>query len=120
MIKHTKRYYYRDELSLGFRGDKVQFEHKPYHQRSPEARAAYDRLRESLMAVGMRHPLITYQGHVLIGMRRFEIMCELAGERNKTFSCLEILEDVSAWTRDDIDRLDAFKLEMFGVNEFIG
>ena len=78
-----------------------------------EAQQSYQRLRNDLMQNGMNDPLITWKGHVLIGMRRFEIMCELGAV---AFRCYEILEDVSLWTRDDIERLQQFKEAAYGLD----
>lgn len=65
----------------------------------------------------MKHPLITYKGHVLIGQRRFEIMCNRVDE----FECIEILEPVEHWTTSDIDRLTRFKESIYpDMQDFIG
>jgi hypothetical protein len=109
--KHVRRYYTAEELTPGFKGRRITFEYRRYEERSPEARESYDALRADLEANGMRNPLITYQGHVLIGMRRFEIMCE-RGQR--IFPCIEILEDVSEWWQDGPPKLAALKRTYYG------
>lgn len=121
-IKFKLTQFERGDLVNGFRGDKVQFEHRPYEQRSPAAREAYDKLKTSLEAHGMLDPLITYQGHVLIGMRRFEIMGAMTGPRT-SFPCYEIQEDVANWDREDVNRLNEFKAVIYSserIAEFMG
>lgn len=54
----------------------------------------------------MMDPLITYKGHILIGMRRFEIMVGLG---QTAFPCIEIDEDVGQWWRDDLPRLEELR-----------
>lgn len=98
------------DLVLGFKGNSCSFEFREYADRSPEQQAAYNRLRDDLLANGMRDPLITYRNHVLIGMRRFEIL----RDHREEFECVEILEDVPNWTTADIDRLQAFKRALYG------
>lgn len=110
MIKHRIMVYQTADLCLGFKGRSCSFEHRPLPDRTPEAQAAYQRLRNDLLANGMKHPLITYCGHILIGMRRFEIL----KDRQDEFKCVEVLEDVRFWERDDIKRLQAFKRELYG------
>ena len=95
------------ELVLGYDTDGgVNFEWKPYHQRTPEARRDYDRLEASIRAHGLKKPLLTYRGHVLIGMRRAEILAKLGVEH---VACWEILDDVSKWATADLVKLDWLK-----------
>ncbi len=120
MIKYKLTKFRANQLKLGFKGEHCDFTWKPYDERSPEARAAYDALRADMIRVGMLRPLITYQGHVLIGMRRFEIEVSITGER-VWLDCYEVMEDVSQWGRDDIDRLEEFKKQVYGnTPSFIG
>lgn len=118
MIKHYLTAYRADWLTLGFVGRSCSFEHRPYSDRSAEARAAYDRLRASLESEGLKDPLITYKGHVLIGMRRFEIL----RESRLWFPCIEVDEPVEDWRSEDIDRLTAFVRGAYGCRhaQFIG
>ena len=110
LVPHTFTTYKANELTPGFKGRRISFEHKPYEKRSEAARASYDELRVSLIEHGMTNHLITYQGHVLIGQRRYEIMCE----RGMTmFPCIEIQEDVSEWWRDGTAKLDALKARYY-------
>jgi len=95
-----------DDLILGFHGEHVDFEWRPYDERKREHRADYDRLIVSVFHLGILSPLITYMRHVLIGMRRAEIGMRVG---IKEVSCWEIVEDVSQWTRTDIARLNALK-----------
>lgn len=117
-MKHRLIMYRSADLKLGFKGKSCCFEHREYHDRSPKAQAAYDRLKDHLHKHGMQHPLITYMGHVLIGMRRFEILRDVRDE----FPCIEILENVSNWQSGDIRRLNDFKNEVYGdlLQAFIG
>lgn len=82
---------YKNNLGLRFR-------HRPYEERSPVAKAAYDRLREHLNEHGMLNPIITYKGHVIIGQRRFEIMRETVDE----IHCLEVMEPLHEWRVTDV------------------
>lgn len=110
MINHKLLFYRTSDLELGFKGRACSFEHRPLHDRTLEAQAAYQRLRNDLLTNGMKHPLITYCGHILIGMRRFEILRDHLDE----FPCVEVIEDVRLWGREDIERLRAFKRELYG------
>ncbi len=96
------------ELSLGYHGSHTDFVWRPYEERSEEARADYDLLKESILKHRIKKPLITFKGHVLIGMRRAEIFANNFNESEKLL-CAEILEDVYLWDRNDIPRLNALK-----------
>jgi len=114
-VKHHRRTYRLDHLELGFRGKHVHFTWRPYEERSEEARAAYDRLEADIRERGMLHPIITHRGHVLIGQRRVEILRKDWADLSDEVECVEIDEDVSAWTGHDVfDRLEAFKRELYG------
>ncbi len=120
-MKHRMINCKQSELVNGFAGDKVQFEWRPFNERAPEAQTAYLKLKASLLKDGMRDPLITHCGHVLVGMRRFEILSEVNGS-DQHYRCAEIDEDVENWDRDDVVRLDRFKTELYGagtVKEFM-
>lgn len=110
-MRHARIVYRSEDLKLGFDGNSVHFEHREFEDRSPEAQAAYLRLKDSLLSEGMIDPLITYCGHVLIGMRRFEILREVQDE----FTCIEILEDVPNWKSGDIRRLQDFKRDVYDL-----
>ena len=86
------------ELKLGLTLRKVDFSWRPYRDRSEVARADYDRLREDIAKRGILKPIITWRGHVLIGMRRVEIARELG---IPVVEAAEIIEDITEWTRDD-------------------
>tara|TARA_S200002703_G_scaffold95101_1_gene82116 strand:- start:788 stop:1105 length:318 start_codon:yes stop_codon:yes gene_type:complete len=105
-------------LRCGYDGQTIHFDYRPYEARTEAARAAYDRLRADLLANGLKDPLITYRDHILIGMRRFEIL----RDKRDSFPCIEILEDVRHWTRDDLRRLNELKRDLYGLrlNEFVG
>lgn len=94
-------------LKLGYHTEGgVDFDWKPYARRTEEARRDYDRLEQSIRAHGILKPLLTYQGHVLIGMRRAEIAAKLGIE---SVRCWEIVDDVSKWATADLVKLDELK-----------
>ena len=94
------------ELELGFVGRRISFEHRPYLMRSTEAQADYDALELDIHKHGIRDPLITHEGHVLVGMRRYEIARKIGVTR---MMCIEIDEDVSEWWREGHAKLAALK-----------
>lgn len=98
-----------DELSLGLKGQAITFDWRPYAKRSAAARADYDRLRASIAAEGIWFPVITWRGHVLIGMRRVEIARALG---IRWVQVAEVSEDVRRWWRHDLPRLDRLKAEL--------
>ena len=108
-VAHEYRTIPTEDLVLGFDAQLVHFEHRAFQDRREEAKIAYLALEEDLLENGLKSPLITFQGHVLVGMRRFEILCDFRA----SFPCVEITEDVSAWDSDDIDRLNEFKKIIF-------
>ena len=104
-----------DVLTLGFTGARIRFDYRPYAERSPDARADYDRLIVSIFHKGILAPLITtHDHHVLIGMRRAEIGRRLGIEKVRR---LQVDEDVTQWWRDDVERLNALKAQM-GATEY--
>jgi len=111
-IQYTLTTYASDELTLGFQGKTCSFDWRAFKDRTPEAQKAYLKLKEDLLARGMQDPLITFRGHVLVGQRRFEILRDVQDR----FPAYEVLEDVSMWTSQDLDRLEAFKKEVYTVN----
>ncbi len=116
-IKFKKVKYRRSDLVMGFKADKVAFMYTDFKDRVPAAQRAYEELKADLLENGMKEPLITFRGHILLGIRRFEIL----RDRQTWFSCYEIEEDVYHWDRDDIDRLEVFKKLMYGdTPEFMG
>ncbi len=120
MIKFVKVRVRANELVLGYKGEYCAFVHRPYNERSPEARLAYDLLKADMIIKGMLNPIITYNNHVLIGMRRFEIIVSIDGEYTWV-DCYNILDDVSQWKRIDIKKLEEFKTIMYGnTPNFIG
>lgn len=102
------------DLCLGFRGKYVHFRHRPYADRPEEHQEDYLRLRADISHRGIINPIITFDNHVLIGMRRYEIMMSIHG--GWKFRCWEIQENVNEWTRADIDRLELFKSSMQEVS----
>jgi len=96
------------ELELGYHGSHTDFVWRPYEERSEEARADYDLLEESILKDRLQKPLITFNGHVLIGMRRLEIFWKHFGF-SEEIACADILEDVYLWDRYDILRLNEMK-----------
>ena len=110
MINHSYTTYTVEDLKLGFRCKNVHFSWKPYKDRFESHRKDYDRLIVSIFHYGILKPVITYQGHVLIGMRRVEILQRMSPLQS--IKCCEILEDVTQWTTKDIDRLDELKKQI--------
>ena len=106
MVKHNLKTYDVLDLTQGFEGKRIDFGYRKYSDRKPDDRLKYDDLKIDLLANGMRDPLITYRGRILIGMRRFEIMRDLGQRR---FPCVEIEEDVGLWWKDDLPKLEALK-----------
>lgn len=94
------------DLTLGYRGEAIEFSWRPYAKRHPEHRADYDRLAASIQREGIHRPLITFGRHVLIGMRRAEIGQALGIE---SVLCWRITEDVHQWRGTDLPRLEALK-----------
>jgi len=118
MIKNKLIIYRSQDLEPGFIGNTCSFEHRAFNDRSERAQDAYRRLRDDLLQNGMMHPLITYKGHILIGMRRFEIL----RQHRNDFLCYEVLEEVDTWRAEDIKRLKEFKEFVYGdsLNQFMG
>ncbi len=96
------------DLTLGYRGERVEFCWRPYEKRSPAHQRDYDRLAASIQAQGIQRPLITFGRHVLIGMRRAEIGIAQGIE---TVRCWRITEDVHDWHGRDVQRLNALKAQ---------
>ena len=99
------------DLKLGYSTEGgVDFTWKPYEIRSEQQRTDFDRLRVSIEQDGIQKPLITYKGHVLIGMRRCEIAQKIG--RPEFVLCAAILEDVSQWRTEDLERLAWLRLHL--------
>lgn len=98
-----------DDLTLGYTGKHVDFTWSPYMKRTEQAREDYDKLVVSLFHHGMQRPCITYKNHVLIGMRRVEIIKSFKG--TDWIRCIELnpMENVQEWTRDDLWKIDELK-----------
>lgn len=109
-VQHRRATFHRDQLQSGFVGETCSFEHRPLHERSEGDRRRYEKLRRHLAEHGMLNPLITYKGHVLIGMRRFEIL----KDSQEYFECVEITENVETWKSQDVTRLQNFKTKLNG------
>ena len=101
-------------LRLGFTGARIWFDWRPYAERTPAAREDYDRLIVSIFHHGLLSPLITYSGHVLVGQRRAEIAHRLGICDAR---CYRVLENVDAWWRDDVVRLNGLKAQI-GATEY--
>lgn len=107
---------YPDDFELGYHGSHVDFVHRPYKERSPEHRADYDKLEQSVLKNRIQKPIIIFQGHVLIGMRRAELHIKHFGYFEQIL-CAEIQEDVYLWDRNDLPRLAELK-ERIGEYEY--
>ena len=111
-----------DCLELGLHGEHIDFEWRPYAQRSPEARADYDKLVVSLFHDGQLKPVIVWtdraegiwRTHVLTGMRRVAILRRFGGDALVDIVCIQ--EDVRLWTLADLPRLEALKAEIGSVD----
>ena len=112
-VDHVRTTYMVAELECGYRNrtGSVQFNHRAYDQRAESARKRYDMLRADLEKQGMINPLITKNGGVLIGMRRFEIM---RGMGQEVFECLEVTENMNLWTSKDVTRFQNWKTYLYG------
>lgn len=79
-------------LKLGAHFDHVDYDWRPFFERSPEAREDYERLYWDVKKRGIINPLIAWRGCVLIGMRRCEIAALL---KIPTVPVWEILDDLT-------------------------
>jgi len=104
-VRHERRTQPVAALRAGYRGVTVDFTFRPYEKREGEDKEAMDGLRADIKTNGIRNPLVTKDGHVLIGMRRWEIARDLGIEEVER---LEITEDIDNWMAPDIDRLRAW------------
>lgn len=116
-IHYAECMYHRDALELGFKGNTISFEHRAFEDRTPDAQRAYRELEVDLLANGMLNPLIVYDGHVIIGMRRFEILRHCT----EIFPCLLVVDDVSNWHLEEVRELKALVKRLYGpATEHIG
>lgn len=92
-ITFTEKVQRCDDLVCGYKGKEIEFKHKAYRDRSRTERARYDSLRDHLRDNGMLNPVCTFQGHVLVGQRRFEIMRYYADE----IATIEVEQDLYEW-----------------------
>ena len=69
--------------------------------RSGADKSSYDNLAKELLANGMRNPLITWHGSVLIGQRRFSILYPVV----ECFPCWEIDDDIMSWGHSNVQEL---------------
>lgn len=90
------------ELVPGFQGETCKFEWRPYDQRTPDEQADWRALRDSIQRHGVVNPLIVWDRHVLIGMRRWEIAAQIG---ISTVPVCEILEYPGQWHISDVRRL---------------
>lgn len=112
-VEHVRTLRKVGGLQLGFHGAHVDFDHRPYDQRTPEGRAAYDRLADSIRREGVRSPIIVHGPHVLAGMRRVEILRGLGCAGDVRLEALDVTEDVACWTSADVDRFMAWKAGLY-------
>lgn len=80
-------------LQLGAHYDHVDYCWRPFEERRPDHQADYVRLEADIRANGIKNPLITHNGCVLIGQRRCEIARKLGLGR---VPCIVIDDDISA------------------------
>ena len=114
-VECEDREYKARDLQNGFksRTGGIQFNWCPRKMRSESGQRRMDQLEKHLREHGMINPLITYDGHVLIGMRRFEIMSEIMGD-DWIVPCIEVLEDIHSWTSKDVTRFQNWKTYLYG------
>lgn len=108
-MRHMRYTAATDALRPGYQGETIDFSYKPYAERGAEQRQAMDALRNDIADHGIRNPLITKSGRVLIGMRRWEIAME---QGIPTVECIELLEDVDRWMAPDVARLKSWITEV--------
>ncbi len=96
------------DLVPGFKGETCDFTFRPVEDMNPDQLASYEALREDIIENGIRNPVITYRGHVLIGMRRWMIARELGIDDLE--SC-EIDENMGQWRLHDVRRLKRWLAE---------
>lgn len=87
-----------EELTPGLAIGRVSFKFTLYDNRAGTDKIRYDLLKKDLIKNGMRNPLIIWQGHVLVGMRRYDILKDIVEE----FECLEVQEDISKWSSSSV------------------
>jgi len=92
------------DLTLGLSVAHTKWVWKPRADRSPEHQTDYDRLEESLIAYGLKSPVICWEGHVLFGLRRVEIIQRLG--LHEYISVINITEDVRRFWKYDIERIN--------------
>ncbi len=105
-VRYTRRRRKLADLKPGYHGKTIDFSHRPYEKRDPKGQRRYDQLLESIAVDGIKHPLITFGDHVLMGQQRYEIGLKLGIEE---VDVLEITEDISHWGAADIKRLEALR-----------
>ncbi len=111
-VEHEEKTYRSDELSQGWRSrtGSVQFNYSPLNMRGKVDQQRFETLRVHLLQHGMINPLITFDGCVLIGMRRYEIL----QDEQEIFPCLEVIENMHSWESPDIVRLKNWVIETYG------
>lgn len=100
-MRFKEMYCASKHLTCGYTNGVINFTHRQYELRSGADHSKYDGLRTDLLHNGMRNPLITFDDHVLIGQRRFEILRDLV----PWFPCLEITDDMSKWGHSQVMNL---------------
>lgn len=101
------------DLTPGYHGKTIDFDFRPYEQRSKDHQRRFDGLVVSIFHDGIKHPLITFGDHVLIGQQRHQIGLQLGIEEVEV---LEIQEDISEWGAEDIKRLELLREEVMWGN----
>jgi hypothetical protein len=109
-MNHYLTVHKTETLKPGFKGKTCSFEFREEADRAPTAQKRYKDLEKHLLEHGMKNPLITYKGHVLIGQRRFMILKNV----QTSFKCVELLEDVENFTTPDLVRLNNFNTKLCG------
>lgn len=97
-----------EQLTPGYRGETCKFEFRPRYMLEGEEARDWDDLFLSVREHGMINPLIVYNGHVLIGMRRWECLKVLGV---KDCAVVNLIEPVGQWRLEDVRKFKRWLTE---------
>jgi len=96
------------DLVPGWQGNGViGFNFRGYDNYNDREKSAFDALKDNLLMAGVRHPLITWRGHVLIGQRRLTIIKAHPMVLGEWADCLEVEQDMQHWQHSSVSNLVA-------------
>lgn len=104
LLRHRIQWLDPTTLALGAHYKHVDYCWRPFEERRSDHQEDYVRLEADIRANGIKNPLITHAGHVLIGQRRCEIAVKLG---IRLVPCIMILDDI--WEDPNADRVLALK-----------